>query len=78
MYEFMKETFVIKELGFKEGEMEAIENHFSCTLNLDDWESIEIIEEEEEESENFFKLPTGRMVYFPDDLLHKEILAQID
>lgn len=72
----MKETF--EELGFKKEEMDAIENHFFCTLDLDDWESIQFIDENEEEDENFFRLPTGRMVYFPDELLRKDLLAQID
>lgn len=51
----------------------------------DDWESVELINEDEliadediEESENHLKLPTGRIAYFPDGLLHKEQLQQID
>jgi hypothetical protein len=78
MNELMAETIVIQELGFKKEEMDAIENHFFCNLDLDDWESIEFMDENEEEDENFFRLPTGRMVYFPDELLRKNLLAQID
>lgn len=74
------ETFVIVEdFGFTLEEVEAIKNHFSFSLDYDDWESI-IIEEDDqvEEGYNYFRLPTGRIVYFPDELLHKDILAQID
>lgn len=72
-----KEMIVIGELGFKEEEMEAVENHFLYSLDIDDWETLEFIDEGEED-ENHFKLPTGRMVYFPDELLHKELLSQMD
>lgn len=68
---------VIKELGFEEEEIEAIWGHFECRLSQEDWESISFVEEEEED-DNYFKLPTGRMVYFPDKLIHKDRLAQID
>lgn len=77
MNEFIKETIVIDELGFKKEELEVIENFFFCNLDLDDWESIKFIDYDEED-ENHFKLPTGRMVYFPDELLRKDLLAQID
>jgi hypothetical protein len=72
------EEIILEQLGFKQEEIEAIENHFLCNLDLDDWESMEFIDDDEEEDENYFKLPTGRMIYFPDKLLHKELLAQID
>ncbi|MFP3666542.1 hypothetical protein SB717_15470 [Priestia sp. SIMBA_032] len=79
MNELMKKTLVIEELGFKEEEMDAIDNYFLLfTLTFEDWNSIEFVDENEEESEHYFKLPTGRMVFFPAELLYKEVLAQID
>lgn len=72
------EEIILEELGFKSEEIEAIEKHFLCNLDLADWESMEFVDNDEEEDENFFKLPSGRMVYFPDKLLYKESLAQID
>ncbi|WP_368658680.1 hypothetical protein AB3Z07_05110 [Metabacillus halosaccharovorans] len=65
-------------LGFEESEIDAIINHFFCNLDMNDWESIEFIDEDEEEDDNFFKLPTGRMVYFPDELVRKDIISQLD
>jgi hypothetical protein len=78
MNELMKKTLVIDELGFKEEEMDAIDNYFLFTLTFEDWDSIEFVDEDEEECEHYFKLPTGRMVFFPAELLYKEVLAQID
>lgn len=80
----MLEFLIIEELGFKKEEVDAIKTHFLCRLDQEDWESIELVKDELEDaegiedSENYLKLPTGRIAYFPDDLLHKEILAQID
>lgn len=68
----------IKELGFEEVEVEAIWLRFTCHLSQNDWESITFVKEDVDEDYNYFKLPTGRMVYFPDDLIHKDRLAQID
>ncbi|MDM5250027.1 hypothetical protein [Lysinibacillus sp. G4S2] len=77
--------FLIKEdFGFKEEEIEGIGKHFILSLDYDDWGSIELIEvidldeKDIEDSENHLKLSTGRMAYFPDDLLEKELKAQID
>lgn len=74
--------FYLKELGFDDEEMEAIWGYFTCRLDQEDWESISFVDEvdddEVEESENYYKLPTGRIVYFPDELIHKDKLAQID
>jgi len=75
---YMLERIVIEEFGFTEEEITAIENNFLCSLNYDDWESIQFIDEDCDEDENHFKLPTGRMVYFPDELLRKDVMAQID
>ncbi|MBA9088642.1 hypothetical protein FHR92_005160 [Fontibacillus solani] len=69
---------VIEELGFKEEEIDAIMSRFLCSLDQDDWESIKFVDDNEEEGENFFKLPTGRMVYFPEELLYKDLLSQMD
>jgi hypothetical protein len=75
----MLEIYLIG-LGFKEEEIETIQGHFSCSLNLEDWESISFEEDDEEVEgfDNFLKLPTGRVVYFPDELMRKDLLAQID
>ncbi|GAB6254514.1 hypothetical protein [Peribacillus sp. N1] len=72
--------FEIKDLGFVDSEIDAIEEHFLMTLSMDDWELITFVEEEEEhgDGDEFLKLPTGRWVYFDQDLLHKEMLYQID
>ncbi len=83
----MLEVIIKEELGFTEDEMDAIYDHFTCTLDFEDWETIQFIEEDDEdlediedlnEHDNFLKLPTGRIVYFPDELMRKEVLAQID
>ena len=74
----MEKEINIVELGFSKIEIEAIEEHFLITLSMYDWESIAILDEEEEEDDNHFMLPTGRMVYFPNELLRKELLSQID
>jgi hypothetical protein len=74
---FMEQEIEYK--GFTAEEINAIEEHFLCRLDLNDWESIEFVNDgEEEEYDNLFKLPTGRMVYFPDELIRKEELAQMD
>lgn len=71
-------AFISEEFGFEEEEIDAIMRHFIYSLNLDDWASIEFVDETEEWDENYLKLPTGRMVYFPHELIHKEALAQMD
>ncbi|MFH0070524.1 hypothetical protein [Peribacillus sp. NPDC056705] len=75
----MKE-FDIKELGFVDSEINAIEEHFLMTLSNDDWELISFVDEEEEHEEGneFLKLPTGRWVHFDQELLQQEMLYQID
>lgn len=75
----MKE-FEIKELGFVDSEIKAIEEHFVMTLSIDDWDLISFVDEEEEheDGDEFLKLPTGRWVYFDQELLRKEMLYQID
>ncbi|MGW8428841.1 hypothetical protein ACWGJQ_25915 [Peribacillus simplex] len=72
--------FEIKELGFGDSEINAIEEHFLKYLSMDDWESISFVEEEEvhEDGDQYLKLPTGRWVFFDQDLLHKEMLNQTD
>lgn len=80
----MLELSIIEDFGFKKEEIEQIKGEFTFTLNYDDWGSIVLIEEidldedEIEDSENHLKLSTGRVAFFPDDLLRKELLAQID
>lgn len=80
----MLELSIIEDFGFKKEEIEQIEREFTFTLNYDDWGSIVLIEEidldedEIEDSENHLKLFSGRVAFFPIDLLHKELLAQID
>lgn len=75
----MKE-FEIKDLGFVDSEIDAIEEHFHMTLSIDDWDLISFVDEEEEheDGDEFLKLPTGRWVYFDQELLRKEMLYQID
>lgn len=78
MNEWLK-TFVIEELGFTEEEMDAIRRHLGCSLSQEDWESIDYLDaDEHEESFHYFKLPTGKMVFLPDDLLYKKTLAEMD
>ncbi len=70
----------IREMGFREDEIQAIENHFLCTLDYNDWETICFIKEEDydEDAEDMLKLPTGRIAYFSDELVKKELMSQID
>lgn len=112
--------FDIEALGFTKKDIEAIGNQFLYSLELEDWESMLLFENEEaifkylfiddedkeslidtllemgnisvediedgqslmeymiEDGEYRFKLPDGKWVIFTDELLHKEILAQID
>ncbi|CAN7665842.1 hypothetical protein LJR015_002797 [Peribacillus frigoritolerans] len=73
------EELHIKELGFVNTEIIAIREHFLMTLSIDDWELISFVTaEEHEEGDEFLKLPTGRWVYFEEELLRKEMLYQID
>lgn len=80
----MLEFSIMEDFGFTVEEIEEIGGKFTFTLNYDDWGSIVLIEgidldeDEIEDSENHLKLSTGRVAFFPDDLLHKELLAQID
>ncbi|MGN7760442.1 hypothetical protein [Paenibacillus sp. 22594] len=74
----MEDFLITAEFGFTDEEIEAIEKEFSFSLSYEDWESIAILDEIEEEGEQTLLLATGKMVYFPDDLLRKETLAQID
>lgn len=73
--------FEIKELGFVDSEINAIEEHFILmTLSKDDWELISFVDEEEEleDGDQYLKLPTGRWVFFDQELLDKEMKNQID
>ncbi|KRF58737.1 hypothetical protein ASG97_22770 [Bacillus sp. Soil745] len=73
--------FEIKELGFVDSEINAIEEHFIImTLSMDDWELISFVDEEEiyQDGDQYLKLPTGRWVFFDQELLRKEMLHQID
>lgn len=72
--------FEIKELGFVDSEINAIQEHFLTSLSMDDWESISFVDEEEicQDGDQYMKLPTGRWVYFDQELLRKEMLYQID
>lgn len=40
--------FDIKSLGFTEVEIKAIEEHFFCDLSDEDWESMQLFENEED------------------------------
>ncbi|BBN97487.1 hypothetical protein [Sporolactobacillus terrae] len=71
----------IKELGFTDEDIEFVWQHFTCNLELEDWMSIEFVDESEgyeEDGEQFIMLPTGRMINIPQELIHKDVLAQID
>ena len=80
----MLEFSIMEDFGFTVEEIEEIGGEFTFTLNYGDWgsivlkEVIDLNEEEIEESENHLKLSTGRLAFFPEDLLRKELLAQID
>lgn len=80
----MLEFLIIEEFGFKKEEVDVIESHFTFSIDYYDWDSIVIYNSKDlegddvEDCENFLKLPTGRVAYFPDDLLRKEFNAQID
>lgn len=80
----MLDFFIIEDFGFEKEEVKIIDSHFTFTLEYYDWELIELLEEGQlegediEDSENHLKLPTGRIAYFPDDLLRKELHEQID
>lgn len=76
----LMEDYEIKKLGFSDSEIDAIREHFFMSLSLGDWELISFIDEEEahEDGDEFLKLPTGRWVYFDNELLHKDKLSQID
>lgn len=39
--------FEIKSLGFTEEDIEAIEGHFFCNISFEDWESMQLFENEE-------------------------------
>ncbi|MDQ0158977.1 hypothetical protein [Alkalibacillus salilacus] len=68
----------IVELGFTKEEISFIESLFISKLELEDWESMEFLEDEEPDNEQIVILPTGRIIYFPDGLMRKELWAQID
>lgn len=83
----------IESLGFTKEEIKDIVDHFSCNLDLEDWESMRLfdnnadlanyfsIEEQDDESledDNCLRLPTGRWVVFLDELMVKELKAQMD
>lgn len=70
--------FITDDFGFKKEEIDAIESHFYITLDYGDWESMQIVDYELEDDENHLNLPTGRLVYFPDKLIRKDMLAQMD
>jgi hypothetical protein len=83
----------IGSLGFTKDEIETISNHFLCNLNFEDWESMSLFDNNEElanyfsieehddeslEDDNCLKLPSGRWVVFTEELMDKEIKAQMD
>ncbi|MCA1029303.1 hypothetical protein LCM23_25150 [Cytobacillus kochii] len=75
--------FEAKERGFTDSEIDAIEKNFFMSLSASDWEHILVLSEEEleddmEGEEQFLQLPTGRCVFFEDELLHKNRLSQMD
>ncbi|WP_342438151.1 hypothetical protein NSS79_02490 [Paenibacillus sp. FSL L8-0436] len=74
----MEDFIIIAEFGFTEVEIDFIRNQFSFTLDDEDWGSITLADDEEEEGSNILKLPSGRKVYLPDELFHRETLAAID
>lgn len=65
-------------MGFTPEEVEAINLHFIYRLDEEDWNSIEIVEETDDDDFYHLELPSGRKVYFAEELLRKEELAQID
>lgn len=82
---FNIESFAIEELGFTEAEFETINNHFTLSLSYLDWDSFSIHEAEEEIEEDgstyediFLKLPTGRLVEFPRELVRLNKMDQMD
>ncbi len=74
----MWESILFKELGFEDEEVDAIVNRFDFRLDPNDWESIQVVDYELEDDDNHLNLPTNRLVYFPDELIRKNRLAQID
>ncbi|MDM5315109.1 hypothetical protein QUF49_03820 [Fictibacillus sp. b24] len=48
----MLEVIIKEELGFTEVEIDSIYDHFTLSLDFEDWESIQFIDEDDEDLED--------------------------
>lgn len=74
----MEDFSIIEDFGFTKEEVEAIRNKFLYSLDYSDFETMQIVDYELEDDDNHLNLPTGRLVHFPNNLVRKELYAQID